>query len=110
MDKLEIVKALLLDSNNESEGTSFPYNVGDKVFIQTMTLYFLGRVKEIKNGFVLLEDSSWVQDTGVRLSEFIKNGYTSASEIEPMTKGNAVQIINIINCIPWDHDLPKKAI
>lgn len=109
MDKLEIVKALLLDGNNKNEGTGFPYKVGDKVFIRTVTLYFLGRIKEIQNGFVVLEDSSWLQDTGTRLGEFIKKGYTSSSEIEPIGD-NAVQIVNIIDCISWNHDLPKEAI
>lgn len=111
MNKMEIVKALLLDETKTGTGTGteFPYRVGDTVFLRTVTLYYLGRIKEITDKFVILEDCSWVQDTGIRLGEFIKNGPKSgSSEIEPIGI-NAVQIANVIDCISWGHALPKEA-
>lgn len=113
MNKIDIVKALIADevSNSES-GKPFPAKVGDKVFLRTVTLYYLGRVKEITSEYVVLEESSWVQDTGVRLTDFIEKGIFGGqkevkAEIEPIGT-HAVFRAGMIDCVGWKHDLPDQ--
>lgn len=110
MNKLDIVKALLCESQSEQVEKDYPFKIGDKVFIRTVTLYFLGKIKDIKAGFVVLEDASWVQDTGTRLYNFIKDGIDKdIAEIEPVGTTH-VNLSNVIDSIEWKHDLPKEQI
>lgn len=107
MNKLDIIKALLCESQSEQVEKEYPFKIGDKVFLRTVTLYYLGRIKNIQAGFVELEDSSWVQDTGSRLMDFLKDGIVSSSEIEPIGR-TQVNLANVIDCIDWKHELPKE--
>ncbi len=107
MNKLDIVKALLCESQSEQIEKDYPFKIGDKVFLRTVTLYYLGRVKNIQAGFVELEDASWVQDTVRRLHDFLTKGIDPNSEIEPTGK-TQVNLANVIDCLEWKHDLPKE--
>lgn len=113
MNKIDIIKALLgddssNDTNETKSQTKFPFKVGDKVFLRTVTLYYLGRIKEFIGDHLVLEDASWVQDTGSRLHDFIKSGAeTNKSEIEPIVTKLSVNLNNVIDCIEWTHDLPR---
>lgn len=107
MNKLDIVKALLCESQSEQVEKEYPFKIGDKVFLRTVTLYYLGRIIDIKSGFVVLKDSCWVQDTGSRLADFLKDGVVDSSEIEPIGK-TQVNLANVIDCIEWKHDLPRE--
>ena len=110
MDKMDIVKALLLDTTveNKTTDTEYLFEVGDVVFLRTVTLYYLGRIKKIQGGFVELEDACWVQDTGSRLAEFLTDGVATSTELEP-TGRTLVNITNVIDCLEWKHKLPTKA-
>lgn len=110
MNKLDIVKALLCESQSETTDGDYPFKVGDKVFIKTVTLYYLGRIKSIQGGFITLEDASWVQDTGSRLCDFLQKGINrEKSEIEPIGIEH-ITMANIIGISEWKHDLPKEQV
>lgn len=40
-----------------------PFKVGECVLIKTVTLYYVGRVKEVGLGWIQLEDASWIHWT-----------------------------------------------
>lgn len=49
-----------------------PFEVGETYLVETVTLYYVGRVKRIIGAFVEMENASWVHWTG-RKSTLAKN-------------------------------------
>ncbi len=54
-----------------------------KIFIRTVTFYYTGILREIFNDTLILEDVSWIPDTG-RFSEALKTG--KLDEVEPFSE------------------------
>jgi hypothetical protein len=78
--------------------------VGKSFFIRTVTYHLTGKVTKIVGNFLILEDASWIADSG-RFMQAIKDGVLN--EVEPV--GDAMVNINsIVDMFPWKHDLPKK--
>ena len=76
--------------------------VGKKFFIRTVTYHLVGKVVKLVGNFMVLEDASWIADSG-RFMEAIKKGILN--EVEPV--GDALVNINSITDIfPWIHKLP----
>ena len=81
------------------------FNVGDKLFIRTVTFHHVGEVAEIGGGFLQLKDASWVADSG-RFGVAIETG--TLSEVEYV--GDAfVNVSTIVDAFPWTHDLPTES-
>jgi hypothetical protein len=95
-----------------------PFEVGEIYLIQTVTLYYVGRVKRIVGAFVELEDDcSWIHWTG-RLSSLCKSlkfteGFASGDN-KPRTEyiGRTVGLNmgSIVDYIAAPFDLPKRSI
>lgn len=51
----------------EEEGIMLPFQIGQGVFVQTLTLYFVGEIIEVGHLHLRLKNASWVHWTG-RLS------------------------------------------
>jgi hypothetical protein len=79
--------------------------IGDKVLIRTVTLYHLGQIEAITNGFVTLAGASWVADTG-RFGEALQTGKLSESEYMGAT---SVAIPAIVDITTWTHELPTSS-
>lgn len=78
--------------------------VGSSYFIRTVTYHQVGRVAAIDGPFLILEDASWVADSG-RFMQAIKDG--NLNEVEPV--GDAiVSVGSIVDAFPWVHELPKE--
>ena len=78
--------------------------VGQKMFIRTVTYHLVGKVKKITGHFFVLENASWIPDSG-RFMNAIKEG--KLDEVEPV--GDALVNINsITDMFPWKHSLPKE--
>ena len=77
----------------------------DKVFIRTVTHYYVGRVGAINKLFVTLKDASWVADTG-RWHQALKDG--TLNEIEPFVDPVSIAIGSIVDATKWRHDLPSQ--
>ena len=95
---LDIAKLL----NGESCLTDFPYSVGEKIFIRTVTLYYTGQIKKICGQFVTLESAAWIPDTG-RFYDFLKEG--KANEVEPFVDDVSIPLGSIIDITKWGHKL-----
>lgn len=98
---LEISK--LLDGENCV--TDFPVAIGEKVFMRTVTMYYLGKIKAVCGKFVTLTDASWVPDTG-RFYDFLKNG--KANEVEPFIDEVHIPLDSLIDVTKWSHALPRE--
>lgn len=107
MDKLKLIEAILESSCGEEtkQKQSYPFKVGDKVYLRTVTYHQVGRVKQIIGKFLMLENASWVADSG-RFMNALKDG--TLSEVEPVVDGGGVNIDSIVDFFPWSHELPKE--
>jgi hypothetical protein len=82
--------------------SNLPFVIGQSYFIRTVTYHLVGNVTAIKAGFLVLQGSSWIADSG-RFMQAIKNG--SLNEVEPV--GDAiVNLSAITDAFPWLHNLP----
>jgi hypothetical protein len=78
--------------------------VGGKYFFRTVTYHTVGRVKKIVGKFALLDDASWVADSG-RFMNAIKDG--TLEEVEPVGKA-FVNLDTVVDFFPWTHKLPTE--
>ena len=77
---------------------------GNKFFFRTVTYHLVGRVVGNFDNFLILEDASWVADSG-RFMQAIKEG--KLSEVEPV--GIAyINITTVVDFFPWVHALPTE--
>jgi len=78
------------------------FNVGDKLFIRTVTFHLVGQVKAREGDWLTLTDASWVADSG-RFHDAIEKG--TLSEVEYV--GTAyVNLATATDAFPWTHELP----
>lgn len=99
MEIEQIVKLVQALGCESKEG---PFFVGKKYFIRTSTMAQLGRLKTISNNCLILEQASWIADTG-RFHGFLKNG--ECSEFEGFVDDCIVPISSIIDATEWRHAL-----
>jgi hypothetical protein len=98
------------------DGSLSPYVIGQCYLIETISLYYLGRVVAQGPGWVILDEASWVHRTG-RKSTAARQGYAKrvAGELSPRTEyvGDGV-IVHVGSqgaaAIPWRHPLPKESL
>lgn len=84
----------------------YPFKIGKKYLIRTVTYFSLGQLERIEGGFLVLSQASWVADTG-RLTEALETGKLSEVEI---TGECYVNIDSVVDVFPWVHELPKTQI
>ena len=81
------------------------FNVGEKVFIRTVTFHLLGKIAEREGDWLKLEEASWVADSG-RFHKAIEGGVLS--EVEHV--GTAyVNLATATDIFPWTHELPTAS-
>jgi|HubBroStandDraft_3_1064219.scaffolds.fasta_scaffold00043_30 hypothetical protein len=80
---------------------------GKAVFIQTVTLYFTGKVVKVTKNDYVLTKAAWAADTG-RFSNAMETG--ELNEVEPYGKDQEVRVNRggIIAVSMWKHPLPEK--
>lgn len=77
--------------------------VGKKFFFRTVTYHLVGLVTNVMGNFLILENASWVADSG-RFMNALKNG--TLSEVEPC--GIAfINLSTVVDFFPWNNPLPK---
>lgn len=94
-------RALESESENNSD---CPFEIGEAYFIRTVTYHVLGRLKAIKGNFLVLDEASWVADSG-RFSVAFEKG--ELNEVEYIGKA-FVSITAIVDAYPWDKKCPKE--
>lgn len=81
-----------------------PFEEGKKYFIRTATMAQLGKLKKVYKDYLVLENASWIADTG-RFHDFLKKG--ECNEYEAFVNDCIVPTGSIIDATEWDHDLFK---
>jgi hypothetical protein len=66
---------------------SHPYTIGSPYFIRTVTHHHTGRLVEVTEHELVLEDAAWIADSG-RFADAIVSG--SFSEVEPFPDGQVI--------------------
>jgi len=92
--------------NKEERGHFF--DIGSKYLIRSVTFSYLGRLKAVGDKEILIDDASWVADTG-RFYNTLENGIFNelSSEIEPYTDDVILGRNAIVDMVKYEHELPK---
>lgn len=105
----QLLIELAMSLNNQKDGaetggsTKSPLQIGNKVFIRTVTNYYTGQVVDITADEVVLEKAAWIADTG-RFSEALKTG--TLNEVEPFPGAVSLGRGSIVDTTIWSHELP----
>lgn len=99
-DLLTIVNALSNKSDNDF------WEIGENYFIRTVTMHLVGKVMRVTDKEILLEDASWIADSG-RFHEALSSG--EFEEIEPFVNAVIVNRNSVIDATIFSHALPKEA-
>ena len=78
---------------SKATGDSEVFEIGAEVFIKTVTYHYTGRIVDVVDGFVFLEDVAWIADSG-RFTEFMKEEKEPQS-LEAELYGDRIVKINI---------------
>lgn len=82
------------------------FQVGSKVFIRTVTYHHVGEVVGVEDGWLVLDNASWVADSG-RFGAALA-GEKPLSEVEYVGECS-VNVSTIVDVFPWLHDLPAES-
>jgi len=101
IDNVEYVRKEDAVSIKERKGA---WTIGEKYIIRTVTMIQTGRLVYADDRELILEDASWIADTG-RWSDAIASG--SLNEIEPFEDDVIVGRSAVIDATIWKHALPR---
>jgi hypothetical protein len=79
MDKLKLIEAILESKCENSNKKEF-WEIGKDYCVRTVTMIYVGILKDFNDQELLLEDVAWIPDTS-RWNEFI--GGKAPNEMEP---------------------------
>lgn len=89
----------------ERMGASHSFEIGKAYLIRTVTMHYTGRVVVVTDSDVLLEEASWIADTG-RFADSLATG--SLGEVEPYPGKVAVCRGAMVDFCEWKHALPRS--
>jgi len=98
---LQDLKSLVHGDTSDDGG----FGIGEKVFIRTVTHYYVGLVEAVTATTVMLSNASWVADTG-RFNGMLTTG--EINELEPFVFPVHVARGAIVDHTSWPHDLPRE--
>ena len=84
---------------------SHSFEAGKSYLIRTVTMHYTGRVVNVTDTDVLLEDAAWIADTG-RFANSLSGG--TLNEVEPYPGRVAVSRGAIVDFSEWNHKLPRE--
>ena len=82
-----------------------PIQVGNPVFIRSVTHHYTGRIVEITPEVLILEDAAWIASDG-RFHEALTKGVLD--EVEPYSDPVAINRGAILDVTLWRHPLPRE--
>jgi len=94
------------DSCCSEDDNDYGFKVDESYFIRTITMHHVGRVTEITDKAVIMEDASWVADSG-RFGEALSVGMLN--EVEPFPDPVIIPLHAIVDATIWRHKLPREA-
>jgi len=98
----ELKQLLSILSTESDDSVTSPFVQGKAYLIRTVTHYWVGRCVEVGDKWIILEDSSWVADTG----EFV-DAVKEGSLLNSARVGNSIVFTGaMVDAIVWVHNLP----
>jgi hypothetical protein len=83
-----------------------PYQVGKNYFIRGVTMYYTGRLVQVTEQELVLEDAAWIACTR-RFADTFREGVFD--EVEPFPPGPVVVGRgSIVDACLWPHALPRE--
>lgn len=89
----------------EKEKCSCFWEIGKNYFIRTVTMHMVGKLIAISDKEILLENASWVADSG-RFHDAMRDG--TLDEVEPFVNDIIVNRTAVIDATVWNHALPTE--
>ena len=77
----------LLGLGSAAQSCDSPYNIGKNYFIRTVTHHHTGRLVQVTQQELVLEDAAWIADDG-RLTDALRTG--NFNEVEMFPKGRVL--------------------
>lgn len=105
IDKLTIGEAKEIARLTTNESKENPFSIGKKYLFRTVTHIDVGKVVNICGDFIILENASWIADTG-RYHDCLSKGVFK--EVEPYPDQVFLNMPTLIDAAPWPHDLPME--
>jgi len=89
---------------------SLSYKLDGSYLIRTATNYWVGKIVAFTPDWLILEEASWIPDTG-RFHLALRDGLEaqSSSEIEPVDGFVRVNHQFVVDVCEYNHPLPRKA-
>ena len=100
----ELIKLVNTLENKEKNVIGF-WEIGKSYFIRTVTMHLIGKLKNLTNKELLLENAVWVADSG-RFHDALKTG--SLSEVEPFVTNVILNRECIVDSCEWIHKIPTE--
>lgn len=100
----EIKKKKIIKTEDLREVKSYEDLIGHAYLFRTVTYHAVGKVVRIVGRFAVLEQASWVADTG-RFMNAIKDGMLA--EVEPVGE-QFLNLETVVDFFPWRHPCPTQ--
>jgi uridine phosphorylase len=78
---------------------------GANYFIRTGTYHYIGTLRTVNTGELVLSDASWVADSG-RWNKALTTG--ELSEVEPYPDDVVISRSAVVDVTVWRHALPRE--
>lgn len=101
------IETSLTDTVRAAVAPQLPFEVGKNYLIRTITMVDVGRVTKIVGKFIVMDDASWIADTG-RFFECLRKSDVFI-EVEPFQHPIFVNTDAIVDATPWPYQLPTEA-
>ena len=101
-----VLRALRVDDGPAA--VEFPiWEVGKNYLIHTVTRYLCGKLIHVGGKELVLEDASWIADTG-RFGEAFRDGVSAFKEVEYVPGRRIVGRGAIVDAAIWPHAVPME--
>jgi hypothetical protein len=77
---------------------------GQSVIVRTVTYHYTGRIAEVTDRWITLDDAAWIADSG-RWADALRDG--TLSEVEPYPGQVMISTGAVVDISPWLHPLPR---
>ena len=104
--ELRALREAIAKINPPALSKRLPIEIGTKLFIRTVTSHFTGRVTQVTEEEVELEDAAWIADDG-RFADALAKG--EFNEVEPYPDGMLVRLFRstFLDMVTWPFPLPR---
>lgn len=102
----EIRQIQQLTAARQADIPQRPWIIGQCYFIRTVTMHLTGRLVDVTEQELVLEDAAWIADSG-RFSQAMKTGVLD--EVEPFPGGKLIVGRGaIVDAWAWPHTPPRE--